>query len=106
MFLPHKRTIFKAILPLFFLLVGQSHAHDHHTATNPSGSLDVVIVLHIGAQLLVWCILFPIGLIYGFTRCCSLGQLRDHSIDPLLSQGTLACPFTGMNGSQFIETRL
>jgi hypothetical protein len=74
MFLSSNKVNFIIPLSLLFLLIGQSHAHDHHSAVDPSGPLDALIILHICVQFLVWCILFPIGLIYGFTRYCSLNQ--------------------------------
>jgi hypothetical protein len=87
MFLPSNKTTFRTIFPLLYLLVGQSHAHDHYSAANPSGTLDAVIILHVGVQFLVWCILFPIGLIYGFTRYRSLGQCAVILIDPSTFSG-------------------
>ncbi|CAG7849545.1 SubName: Full=Uncharacterized protein {ECO:0000313/EMBL:CCA73584.1} [Serendipita indica DSM 11827] len=46
------------------------HAHDHHDngGANADGELDALIIVHIALQFVVWCIMFPIGLIFGFTR--------------------------------------
>ena len=61
-------TTSTTLLCFLFSLIRRSYAHDHHTASDPSGPLDAMIILHIGVQFFVWCILFPVGLIYGFTR--------------------------------------
>ncbi|PVG04068.1 hypothetical protein CPB86DRAFT_747230 [Serendipita vermifera] len=44
-------------------------AHEHHgDGGDPNGELDALILIHIAIQFAVWCIIFPIGLIFGFSR--------------------------------------
>lgn len=49
-------------------LVHISAAHDHSSNSNPEGTLDGVVIAHIGLQFIIWSIIFPVGLIFGFTR--------------------------------------
>lgn len=78
------------------------YAHEHHgTGEDPSGDLDALILIHMGFQFLVWCILFPVGMIYGFTRSVAIHtQLRSTDIDYL--QREMACAPTGMPLSALI----
>jgi hypothetical protein len=56
-----------------------AYAHEHHgTGGNPSGDLDALILIHMGLQFLVWCILFPVGMIYGFTRSVAIHSAPQH----------------------------
>jgi len=56
-----------------------TYAHEHHgMGGNPDGDLDALILIHTGLQFLVWCILFPVGMIYGFTRWVAIHTAPPH----------------------------
>ena len=64
----------KTCLPLSLVLVAAqfmpTYAHEHHEATEEQlhAPLDTILYLHMGLQVLVWGVLFPIGMVFGLSR--------------------------------------
>ncbi|KAJ7576935.1 hypothetical protein C8J56DRAFT_971983 [Mycena floridula] len=59
----------RMFFPILTLFCSITYAHDHgHEMVNSSAPVDSVLWIHIALQMLVWALVFPVGMVLGMTR--------------------------------------